>query len=192
MIKINVFKQEDFNKILEVKAAAEAFFQKRGDLTFSGRNPELGKMVMCRVCDRRHRSSHTCVQRFAKARYAFDTNGEPTPLDLRPDLIADQSTKFGVVGKANFKGRILRHRNAWGLQVLERATKIFNVEMSSFPNINDPDATPEQKKANQEFVDKTGKSSLSRSLNEKRAERADRRRNLHQITRKSRQINRGA
>jgi len=86
----------------------------------------------------------------------------------------------------------LRHRNAWGLQVLERATKIFNNEMSSFPNINDPDATPEQAARNQEFIDKTGKKSLIESLRQKRAERAATRRILLGITVESRRINRAA
>ena len=64
--------------------------------------------------------------------------------------------------------------------------------MSYYPNVNvtDLDLTEEQKKTNQEFIDKTGKSALSRALNEKRAARAARRRKLHIITRKSRQINR--
>jgi len=184
MIKINVFNQADFDKILAVNAAAEAFFEQRKSSSFSERYPELGKMINCGVCGRRHRSSHTCLQKYAKARYVFDESNEPVPMELRPELVA--------LGVRRPRGRILRHRNAWGLQVLERATKIFRLEMSSFPNINDPDATPEQKKANEEFIEKTGKSSLSQALNQKRAERASRRRALHFITRKSRRINRGA
>jgi hypothetical protein len=161
VIKINLL---DTPERRAIQTVAEAFFNERENLSFSGRNPELGKMINCGVCGRRHRSSHTCVQN-----YTVEAKSSRPP-----------------------KGRILRHRNAWGLQVLERATKIFNVEMSSFPNINDPEATLEQKKSNQEFIDKTGKSALSRSLNQKRAERAARRKTLHIISRKSKRINRTA
>ena len=166
MIKINLFNQADFDKILAVKAATDAFFAQRETLSFSGRHPELLSMFNCGVCGRRHRRSHTCAQN-----YVQEAQG------VRPP-----------------KGRILRHRNAWGLQVLERATSIFRREMSYYPNVNvtDPDLTEEQKKTNQEFIDKTGKSALSRALNEKRAARAARRRELHLIARKSRQINREA
>lgn len=175
MIKINVFNQADFDKILELKAATEAFFTQRETLSFSGRHPELLSMFNCGVCGRRHRRSHTCAQNYV-APPLRDENGE----------VLQQAPKI--------KGRFNRHRNAWGLQVLERATKIFQREMSYFPNVNviDPDLTEEQKKTNQEFIDKTGKNALSRSLNSKRAERAARRRKLFHITRESRQINREA
>jgi hypothetical protein len=166
MIKINVFNQADFDKLLALKAATDAFFAERETLSFSGRHPELLSMFNCGVCGRRHRRSHTCAQNYVRE-------------------------AEGIRGP---KIRFNRHRNAWGLQVLERATKIFQREMSYFPNVNvtDPELTEEQKKTNQEFIDKTGKNALSRSLNSKRAERAARRRSLLRITQESRQINREA
>lgn len=170
MIKINVFNQADFDKILAAKAALDAatgaFFTQRETLSFSGRHPELLSMFNCGVCGRRHRRSHTCAQNYVK-----EAEGMRRPA-----------------------GRILRHRNAWGLQVLERATSIFQREMSYFPNVNvtDPELTEEQKKTNQEFIDKTGKDALIRSIREKKAIRSARRRELHLITRESRQINREA
>lgn len=164
MIKINLFNQADFDKILALKAATEAFFTQRETLSFSGRHPELLGMFNCGVCGRRHRRSHTCAQN-----YVTEAQGQRRPA-----------------------GRILRHRNARGLQVLERATLIFRREMSYYPNLNvtDLDLTEEQKKTNQEFIDKTGKSALSRALNEKRAERAAQRRKRRLITRESRRTNR--
>jgi hypothetical protein len=73
-----------------------------------------------------------------------------------------------------------RHRNAWGLQVLERATAIYR-EFKEVCIVK-----------TQEEDDELGKHSLSMALNSKRAERAARRRKLHLITRESRQINREA
>jgi len=64
MIKINVFNQADFDKLLALRAATDQFFEDRSNLTFSGRNPELGKMINCGVCNRRHRFAHTCVQNY--------------------------------------------------------------------------------------------------------------------------------
>ena len=34
------------------------------DRTFSGRHPELGKMVKCQICLTRHRAAQVCRQRF--------------------------------------------------------------------------------------------------------------------------------
>jgi hypothetical protein len=152
MIKINLFNQEDFDKILAVKAATDAFFAQRETLSFSGRHPELLSMFNCGVCGRRHRRSHTCAQNYVK-----EAEGVRRPA-----------------------GRILRHRNAWGLQVLERATAIYR-EFKEVCVVK-----------TQEEDDELGKHSLSMALNSKRAERAKRRRELHLITRKSRQINREA
>lgn len=186
MNKINLLDTPE-NRAVQ-KAAAEFFLDRREE-TFSGRNPELGKMMKCPVCARRHRSSHTCQPKYATVP-GFDDEGK----EIEIPLIAAQNTRFGVHGKANFKGRILRHRNAWGSQVLERATAIYNKEMSYYPSIllDDPDATEAEKKTNEEFRNKTGKTSLSRALNEKRKERADRRDNLNRISAESRRINRGA
>jgi hypothetical protein len=152
MIKINLFNQADFDKILAVKAATDAFFAQRETLSFSGRHPELLSMFNCGVCGRRHRRSHTCAQNYVKE-------------------------AEGIRGP---KIRHNRHRNAWGLQVLERATAIYR-EFKEVCIVK-----------TQEEDDELGKHSLSMALNSKRAERAARRRKLHLITRESRQINREA
>lgn len=172
MIKINLL-QPTLHPT--VQKALDAFNAERTAQSFSGRNPELGKMVNCPVCDRRHRSSHTCTPIHSEV-IRYDENDN----EVKVPLVANQNTRKGVHGAKNFRGRILRHRNAWGLQVLERTLKIYREDIESFPNATDEDK------------DKLGKSSLSRALNEKRAERAARRRSLFQITRTSRQINRRA
>lgn len=65
--------------------------------SFSGRNPELGKMINCVFCDRRHRSIENCVQRFAK-----DKNGK--------ELIAE--------GHGHGKGRLTPHWNRRSLELV--------------------------------------------------------------------------
>lgn len=166
MIKINVFNQADFDKLLAVKAASDSFFAQRETLSVSGRRPELLKMFNCKVCGNRHRKSHTCVQN-----YVAEADGIRKP-----------------------NTRILRHRNAWGLQVLERATQIYNREMSYYPNIllDDPEWTEEEKKNAQEFRDKIGKQSLSAALNKLRSNRAQKRKKKNRTARNSRRINRAA
>lgn len=125
------------------------FFSAREHLSFSGRHSELGKMINCAVCGLRHRSARVCV-----------------PVGALSDHV-------------KLKGRFLKHRNAWGLQVLEQAMLNFRKDIVSFPN------------ATAEDEDKLGKSSLSLALNKKRAERAKRKKKLLRVTKKSRKINRG-
>ncbi len=92
------------------------------------------------------------------------------------DFICAQDTRKGVNGARAYKGRIIKHRNARGLQVLERATLLYRQDFE--PYFADKDAA--------------GKAALSRALNEIRPERAERRRKLLLITKESRRINRAA
>lgn len=154
----------------QVNELAEEFLNNRAKLPFSERKPELGKMINCPVCNLRHRSAKICTPVYATSRTktVVDDKGETVPAPM----LADQTTRKGVYGAAAFRGRIKKHRNRWGLLVLERATKIYNKEMSFYPSIivDAPDATEEEKKSNQEFRDKIGKQSLSRARNELRKE----------------------
>lgn len=52
----------------DVLKAIESFKESFRDRSFSGRNKDLGKMIKCRVCSRRHRSSQVCEYRFARVR----------------------------------------------------------------------------------------------------------------------------
>ena len=190
MIKINVFNEADFQQVLAnpLNIAVRQFITERRAKSFSERNPELSKMINCPVCELRHRMAHVCTPVYATS--ATETiqaeDGSIVPMPM----MAAQNTKKGVMGAKAFHGRILKHRNAWGLQVLERATALYNHEMSFYPNVKvSVEQTKEQNKEAQDFMDKIGKQSLSRALNEKRAKRAARRRELFQITRESRRIN---
>jgi hypothetical protein len=194
MIRINVLRSLGGQRSYDAMIAAVAKFADEREIkSFSDRNPELGKMINCYVCGNRHRAARVCVPVYAKHKtetaQAEDGSIVPAP------IMAAQNTRKGFYGAQKFKRQqILRHRNQWGLQVLERATKHYRAEMSFYPSItvDKEDATSEEKKSNQEFRDKIGKQSLSRALNELRAARAQRRRTLFLITRESRRINRAA
>lgn len=150
--------QEAFDELSQL---AQFFFDSRKDKSFSERHPELGKMINCPVCGERHRSAHVCVPTYAKGK-----NGE--------DRLCSQHTNKGIYGAAAYRGRILKHRNAWGLKVLERATMLFRKDYAPF--YKDEDAA--------------GKMALSRALNELREERNARRRKQRSIVKESRRRNR--
>ena len=188
MIKINVL-HSMIDPVLR-QAAAE-FEKQHAGKSFSERYPELGKMINCYVCGLRHRAAKVCTPVYATSKTetveAEDGSIVPAP------MMASQLTRKGVYGAEHCKGRILKHRNRWGLMVLDRATQYYRKEMSFYPSIaaDKEDATAEEKKSNQEFRDKIGKQALSRALNILRAARTARRRTLFKITRESRRINRG-
>jgi hypothetical protein len=185
MIKINVFNQADFDAQV-VKRAVDAYFAEREVKSFSERHPELGKMVNCPVCLERHRSARVCVPTYAVVPDETDEQGQPV------FYLASQYTRKGVYGAKNFKGRILKHRNAWGLQVLERATILFRQDIASFPSLTTESIylTKEQKAERDKELERFGRVALSRSLNEFRKKRADRRRKFQKITKASRKANR--
>lgn len=149
MIRINVLHDHSIQKL---NFEIQKFEKARESKSFSERHPELLRMFNCKVCGRRHRLSHTCAQN-----YAFEITEEPSLRHQFPKR---------------------RHRNAIGLQDLERALKIYREDKVYFPN------NTEEEDA------KLGKSSLSRALNELRKERKARRRKFFQITRESRRVNR--
>lgn len=184
MIKINVFNESDYDKSL-LQRAVDAYHAERVQKSFAERHPELGRMINCAVCNLRHRSSRTCIPIYSRTLGTINEKGE-----LIPD------TKRQANGAAAYKGSILKHRNAWGLQVLERATLIFrdrddHRDMWWLLDDVSAEALAAMKKSRAEYEDKLGKQSLSRALNEKRRERALRRKKLLTIAKRSRRINRG-
>jgi len=106
MIRINLVTPEQV-KLLEATAK---FYRSQRNRSFSERHPELGKMINCSVCDRRHRSSIECVPIYAVGKY-----------DPEKKVLIAPKTRKGVMGAAAFaKKRIRPHRNAMTLQVLAR------------------------------------------------------------------------
>ena len=85
------------------KALAEIYSR-----SFSGRHPELGRMINCQFCNMRHRENERkCVQKFTTV-----VNRGPEEKTV-PERTAPQ-TKRGVLGsKAFAKRRIRPHSNRW-------------------------------------------------------------------------------
>lgn len=88
----------------EIKDAIARIREKEKEKSFSGRHPELGKMINCQFCDRRHRSSILCFQVFAK-----DKN------DI--ELIAR--------GHGHGHGRLTRHWNKRSLELVDLTRQLI-------------------------------------------------------------------
>jgi hypothetical protein len=151
----------------ELNKAIEEYLTDFESKSFSGRHPELGKMVNCPVCSLRHRSVHVCTQRHVV---------ELTPPDGLTGL-----TKFQVLGRAAFKKkRVKPHYSKKRLQLLQRT-------IERFPLHNGMWASTEEKSA--ELV------AMQVARREARADLADVRRAVRKekqsAQHRSRRINRG-
>jgi hypothetical protein len=80
------------------------FREHQKEKSFSGRHPELGKMVNCPVCSRRHRTAEICIQVFAKN-------------EDEVELIAK--------GRGHGKGRINRHWNKRSLELVDLTRRLI-------------------------------------------------------------------
>jgi hypothetical protein len=128
MIKINVLSPEQ--RLLN--AAIADFNTAQYEKSFSGRHPELGKMVNCKVCGTRHRvNEKKCEQVFTYRigdyeLFRENENGELVP-DYRTAIRPDQKqTKKQREGSARFaKKRFNPHYSKEKLLFVERTRKIF-------------------------------------------------------------------
>lgn len=94
--------------------------------SFSGRHPELGRMVNCQVCSTRHRENeHKCVQKFATGRWDMR---DPKPLLIAgetPETEAVINKLKIVIGAKAFKGRRLKpHHNHRAMLFIEEVRKL--------------------------------------------------------------------
>jgi flagellin-specific chaperone FliS len=122
---------EPFAATPELKAAIEAAIKGIQSKSYSERHQELGKMIKCQVCGRRHRASeiHEQVFTYRVKDYELfreDENGKLVP-DFRTAIRPDTApTKRQVVGAAAFaKKRLKPHHSAVKLQFIERVRRIF-------------------------------------------------------------------
>lgn len=102
------------------KAVAE-FTKAQEAKSFSGRHPELGKMVNCRVCSTRHRSIHVCEQRHV--------------VELIPPPGLTGLTKNQVVGRAAFaKKRVMPHYSKRRLQLVQLTQQLYPLHEGLWPS----------------------------------------------------------
>jgi hypothetical protein len=88
----------------EIQNAIDRFREKYHNKSFSGRHPELGRMINCPICDRRHRTSEICLQRFAKT---------------------EEGVELVARGHGHGKGRINRHWNKRSLELVDLTRKLI-------------------------------------------------------------------
>jgi|SRR5579859_849618 len=90
--------------------------------SFSGRHPELGKMINCPVCSRRHRSFIVCEQKFTTGRYDLR---DPKPLLIagvtpETETVVESRKVRAVFGARLFaKKRLHPHPNKRALRFIE-------------------------------------------------------------------------
>lgn len=156
----------------EVQAAVAAALGAIEDRSFSGRHPELGKMIKCPVCRLRHRDAIKCGQRFTELYIEEDleTGIKTTVFALAPQ------TRNGIVGAAQFKGkRIHPHPNRTKLMFIERVREVF------------PTKVPDDQKEFQDAL-KLARKIVGRQLRKEARQEAKKYRRQQDI---SRRINRG-
>jgi hypothetical protein len=100
--------------------------------SFSGRHPELGKMIKCQVCQKRHRSSVKCEQKFVELWIEEDletgekttvyaTAAQPKGTEIPHQISAQQPTLKQAIGAAALKGKRQKpHPNKRNLQLIEQ------------------------------------------------------------------------
>lgn len=83
------------------------------DRSFSGRHPELGKMIKCQVCGQRHRNSIVCKQVFKQLWVDEDLETGELSIQYATVPLPDQNQKSykAVLGAASFKGKRIKPHN---------------------------------------------------------------------------------
>lgn len=104
--------------------------------SFSARHPELGKMIKCGICSRRHRDSIKCEQKFVELWIEEDletgekttiyaTAVQPKGVEVKGQISAEQPTMKQIVGATAFKTKRLNpHPNKRNLQYVELVLKL--------------------------------------------------------------------
>jgi hypothetical protein len=96
---------EGFTTDLVTAHAIAKFREEFENRSFSGRHPELGKMVNCKICGLRHRSVQVCQERIA---------------------VPTAETRKGIYGAAQFaKKRIRPHHSHRRLRIVEMTQDLF-------------------------------------------------------------------
>lgn len=162
-----------FNVSEELQKAIDATLTDIRDRSFSGRHPELGRMINCYVCGRRHRGKQ------CEPHYKLSSIEEEVDTGKQTEVfaLAAQNTRKGVFGAKGYaKQRLRPHLNKRKLQFIEHVRQLFGND------VFDPES--------EEFKEalKRAKILAGRQLKQERIERANVRRHIQDV---SRRINRG-
>jgi hypothetical protein len=104
--------------------------------SFSGRHPELGRMINCGVCETRHRASQLCKQKF----------------------VTEAPTRKTVNGALPVKGKRIRpHHSKRNLQLIERTRILF----PQYSNLEPEEAMKKSRcRARQQLADEAKQKSI--------------------------------
>lgn len=119
------------NSKTTLSEAIAEFNEEHYNKSFSGRHPELGKMINCQICSLRHRSSEVCVEKFAVGTH--DPRPEGEKIELRNENAHPGGPTRNDVFGNQWKGkRKTPHHNARKLRLLEVTREIFHEDFEPF------------------------------------------------------------
>lgn len=181
--------------------------------SFSGRNPQLGKMIKCTVCQLRHRAIQKCEPRFTNVAGDFEYFKEETDKETGETKLVPayrtavdaavsavgKPTKRSVVGAAAFnRKRVKPHHSKIKLLFIERVREVYEVWDKLFQaNLGRLEAGQLRDDIEAFYDDpKNFATRLHRArilaARKVRASRESRDRKLRNIAKQSRRINRGS
>lgn len=110
--------------------------------TYSERHPELGRMIKCAKCGRRHYSIKVCEMKYATHR-SSNKGGVPYYEDESP-MYAPLEDQFGspnkgaIFGAAQFKGRRVKpHPHPLVNEIFDRASRNFKLKEQQLAEAGD-------------------------------------------------------
>jgi hypothetical protein len=123
---------EEFIASIELQAAVDKALASIGNLSYSERHPELGKMFKCHICSTRHRKNEKkCEQVFTYSigdyeYFREDDKGELVPdyrTCMRPD---EKPTRGQVMGRQSYaKKRLKPHYSRIKLILIQKTREVF-------------------------------------------------------------------
>jgi hypothetical protein len=149
----------EFKSSPDAIAAADAALAAIADRSFSGRHPELGRMIKCQVCRSRHRSSQKCEQKFKQL--WIDEDIETGELSIQYAIVplpGQNGTPKSIVGAAYFaKKRKNPHPSRRKLQFIELVRKLIPDEYTQEDLKDARELAAEILGLNKTFADKCSK-----------------------------------
>lgn len=151
----------------QLNEVVDSFLDDFSSRSFSGRHPELGKMVNCAVCFRRHRSNIVCKQTFI--------------IELKPPEGLTNLTRFQQVGRQPFKGkRINPHYSKKRLQLVQRTIELYPLHEGLYASTE----TERVEVVTMHMARREAREDLEKERNDRRAK-------LQIVQHRSRRVNKG-
>jgi hypothetical protein len=121
--------EEKFQPIPEVEKAILEFREQQKEKSYSERHSELGRMLNCPFCDRRHRNSIACFQIFAKESIGIGRN-DLCPCGSKKKfkkccVSIDNGVELVATGRGHGKGRLTPHWNRRSLELVDLTRQLI-------------------------------------------------------------------